>query len=134
VILAFDVRQETAHGVDVRGVPRALRLTRVVRQAAGLDTPAPLGIQRFQAFDAAGLVRRGTTERLVVPHSAVVRENDSDYVFLALPDNQFRLTRVKLGQSSNGHRVVLDGLKAGETIVVEGAFHLNNQRNSEEAE
>lgn len=86
------------------------------------------------AMLASMLIESAPTERLVVPQSAIVRENDSDYVFLVLPDHQFRLTRVKLGPSSNGSRVVLDGLKAGEQIVVEGAFHLNNQRNSEEAE
>lgn len=86
------------------------------------------------AMLASMLIESAPSERLVVPNSAIVRENDTDYIFLALPENQFRLTRVKLGPQSNGHRVVLEGIKPGEKIVVEGAFHLNNQRNSAEAE
>jgi len=83
------------------------------------------------AMLATMLIESVPVERLVVPHSAVVREDDTDHVFIALPDNQFRLIRVKLGPAHNGHRVVLEGLKAGEKIVVEGAFHLNNERNRE---
>lgn len=33
-----------------------------------------------------------------------------------------------MGASYNGKRVVTSGLKAGDRVVVEGAFHLNNQR------
>lgn len=86
------------------------------------------------AMLATMLIESAPVDRLVVPVSAVVRENDSDHVFVALADNQFRLTRVKLGAESNGHRVVLDGIKAGDRIVVEGGFHLNNERNRKEAE
>jgi cobalt-zinc-cadmium efflux system membrane fusion protein len=86
------------------------------------------------AMLASMLIESAPIERLVVPNSAVVRENDMDYVFLDQGDKQFRLTRVKLGPQSNGHRVVVEGIKAGDKIVVEGAFHLNNQRNNAEAE
>ena len=86
------------------------------------------------AMLASMLIEAAPTERLVVPNSAVVRENETDYVFVALADHQFRLTRVKLGPQSNGHRVVLEGLKPGDAIVVEGGFHLNNERNRKELE
>ncbi|MDE2599453.1 MAG: efflux RND transporter periplasmic adaptor subunit [Rhodocyclaceae bacterium] len=86
------------------------------------------------AMLASMLIESAPLERLVVPNSAVVRENDMDYVFIGQGDKQFRLTRVKLGPQSNGHRVVVDGIKTGDRIVVEGAFHLNNQRNNTEAE
>lgn len=86
------------------------------------------------AMLATMLIESAPIERLVVPVSAIVRENDSDHVFIALPDNKFRLTRVKLGTESNGYRAVLDGLKSGAQIVVEGGFHLNNERNRKESE
>lgn len=86
------------------------------------------------AMLASMLIQSAPVEQLVVPTSAIVREDDSDHVFIALDDHQFRLTRVKLGPESNGHRVVLDGLKVGEKIVVEGSFHLNNERNRQDAE
>jgi cobalt-zinc-cadmium efflux system membrane fusion protein len=55
-------------------------------------------------------------------------------VFVSLGEGQFRLVRVKLGPESNGHRVVLEGLHAGDPIVIEGGFHLNNERNRKELE
>ena len=86
------------------------------------------------AMLATMLITAPTVERLVVPASAVVRENDEDHVFVAEDERHFRLVRVKLGPEQGGKRVVLSGIKAGERIVTEGAFHLNNERNRKEME
>ncbi len=69
-------------------------------------------------------------ERLVVPSSAVVRENNLEHVFVRVGDGdgRFRLTRVSLADETDGLRVVQSGLKGGERIVVDGAFHLNSER------
>lgn len=83
---------------------------------------------------ASMLIAATPTERLVVPSTAVVRENDEDHVFVSLGDGMFRLTRVRLGPDRDGVRVVLDGLKVGEPIAVDGGFHLNNERNRKELE
>lgn len=72
--------------------------------------------------------------RTVVPDKAVVRELDKDHVFVQVSPNQFRLRQITLGASSGGMRPVLGGLKQGERIVVEGAFHLNNERKRKELE
>jgi cobalt-zinc-cadmium efflux system membrane fusion protein len=67
--------------------------------------------------------------RLVVPSAAVVREENGDHVFVRQGQSgTYRLTRVELGDEVNGVRVVRGGLRAGDTIVVEGGFHLNNER------
>ena len=86
------------------------------------------------AMLASMLIEATPVERLIVPATAVVRESDVDHVFVSLGEGQFRLVRVKLGPESNGHRVVLEGLKPGDPIVVEGGFHLNNERNRKELE
>lgn len=86
------------------------------------------------AMLATMLITAPPVERLVVPASAVVRENDEDHVFVAEGDRHFRLLRVKLGPEQGGKRVVLSGIKAGDRIVTEGAFHLNNERNRKEME
>jgi cobalt-zinc-cadmium efflux system membrane fusion protein len=86
------------------------------------------------AMLASMLIEATPIERLIVPSTAVVRENDVDHVFVSLGEGQFRLVRVKLGPESNGHRVVLEGLHAGDPIVIEGGFHLNNERNRKELE
>lgn len=64
----------------------------------------------------------------VIPAAAVVREDGYDHVFIALGDNQYKLTVVKLGPESNGVRPVLSGLDPGTLIVTQQAYHLNTER------
>src|SRR5687768_13588830 len=73
-------------------------------------------------------------ESLVVPETAVVREANRDYVFLAQGDNQFLRVPVELGPEVVDMRPVLKGLTAGQNIVVDGAFHLENERKLAELE
>lgn len=80
------------------------------------------------AMLASMVIQSKPVPRLFVPSSAVVREEDEDFVYLQLAPNRFRLTRVKLSSEQNGKRIVLDGVKAGDQVVTEGAFHLNNER------
>lgn len=86
------------------------------------------------AMLATMLIEGVTVPRLVVPASAVVREEDEDHVFVAEADNRFRLVKVRLGPENQGRRVVQGGLKGGERVVTEGAFHLNNERNRKDME
>lgn len=86
------------------------------------------------AMLASMLIEARPVERMVVPASAVVRENDQDHVFVAEEEGVFRLVSVRLGAELSGQRVVLSGLKGQERVVVDGAFHLNNERNRKEME
>lgn len=73
-------------------------------------------------------------QQLAVPETAVVRDSDRDHVFVALADGQFRLTPVELGAAANGVRPLLKGPAVGTPVVVDGAFHLNNERKRAELE
>lgn len=73
-------------------------------------------------------------ERLVIPEGAVVREHNEDYVFVARKDGGFTLTQVKLDKPVNQMRPVLEGLTPDQSIIVEGAFHLNNERKRKDLE
>ncbi len=73
-------------------------------------------------------------QQLAVPEAAVVRDNDRDHVFVLAGAGQFRLTPVELGAASRGLRPLLKGPAAGTPLVVEGAFHLNNERKRAELE
>lgn len=75
------------------------------------------------------LISGRATERVVIPSSAVVRTDDQDMVYVETKPGTFRATRVTLGQGYNGKRTVQSGIHAGQRIVTEGAFHLNNLRN-----
>jgi cobalt-zinc-cadmium efflux system membrane fusion protein len=75
-----------------------------------------------------------TTPQLAVPVGAVVRELDKDHVYVQTTPLRYRLTPVELGTATNGLRPVIKGLAAGTPIVIEGAFHLNNERKRSELE
>ena len=77
----------------------------------------------------ASMTFTGHTDRkLTVPNTAVVREDNRDHVFIQIAPNTFTLRDVTLGEEENDRRIVLDGVRQDERIVLEGAFHLNNQR------
>lgn len=80
------------------------------------------------AMLASMLIAGKPEARLVVPEAAVVRDGNDEFVYVEQPGTQYRLTKVKLGAESDGMRVVQGGVKAGDRIVVEGAFHLDNER------
>ena len=78
---------------------------------------------------------QGAMEKtLAIPALAVVRENDKDHVYVKKAENHYRLTPVELGAVSGGLRPVVKGLSEGSQIVIEGAFHLNNERKRAELE
>ena len=83
---------------------------------------------------ASMLIESTPKKQLVVPLSAVVREQDTDYVFVQEKPDAFRLKPVRLSSEQNGQRVVLEGLSQGMKIVSDGAFHLNNYRNLKDME
>jgi membrane fusion protein, heavy metal efflux system len=79
------------------------------------------------------IIQGKSTPRLVVPQSAVVRENNADYVFLKQPNGSFKLTQVELDTETSGQRPIVTSntskaLPGNAQIVIDGAFHLNNVR------
>jgi cobalt-zinc-cadmium efflux system membrane fusion protein len=65
---------------------------------------------------------------LALPESAVLFEDAREQVFIEEAPGRYRLRPVKLGELRMGLRPVLDGVKPGDRVVVEGGFHLNNAR------
>jgi cobalt-zinc-cadmium efflux system membrane fusion protein len=74
------------------------------------------------------------TSKIAVPLSAVVRENDHTYIFVKTAENRFRLREVDLGNRDGEWVSVVNGIALDETIVADGAFHLNNERKKKELE
>jgi cobalt-zinc-cadmium efflux system membrane fusion protein len=80
------------------------------------------------------VIRRGSETSLTVPGQSVVRVADKDHVFVQTGPNRFELRPVTLGMERDGQRQVTAGLAAGQRIVLDGAFHLNNERIRKELE
>ena len=69
-----------------------------------------------------------TVRKLTVPQTAVVREENRDYIFVEIAPNKILLREVVLGEETGDRRVLQSGIREDERIVLDGAFHLNNQR------
>ena len=73
-------------------------------------------------------------KRIIVPATAIIREENKDYVFVQVDEQRFQLRKITVGQENNGKIPVITGLVGGEKVVTDGAFHLNNERKRKELE
>ncbi len=94
---------------------------------ARMDLANPQGLYKPDMLATLVLKDNPTTEQLV-PLTAVVREEDKDFVFVAKNSNVFALQRVTLGEQFGEFRVLKGGLDPNVRFVLDGAFHLNNER------
>ena len=99
--------------------------TRTVQVRMVLPNPD----RRFKpAMLATVVLKNAPAVRHVVPAAAIVREGDREGVFVQRGRDTFVLRPVSLGPEYGSQRVLEDGLAPGERIVIDGAFHLNNER------
>jgi cobalt-zinc-cadmium efflux system membrane fusion protein len=66
--------------------------------------------------------------RAIIPSTAIIRENNKDHAFVQLSPGRFKLREIVLDGESDDDRILESGINPGEKIVLDGAFHLNNQR------
>lgn len=62
----------------------------------------------------------GRSNSVLITDSAVGTDQDKKFVYVVGEDNKLNYREVKLGASVDNLRIVTDGLKAGEKIVVSG--------------
>lgn len=74
-------------------------------------------------------VLQGGARQIAIPMSAVLTRRDETFVFTQDPDGAFRQRKVTLGRQAGQHVAVLDGLAAGEAVVVDGAILLDVEAN-----
>jgi cobalt-zinc-cadmium efflux system membrane fusion protein len=98
-----------------------------------MDVANPRYIIKPQML-ATLMIRKQGMRELVLPDSAVVRDKNRDHVFVEIRPGEFELRPVQLGIRDGQFKRVVEGLKTGERVVVDGVFHLNNQRLRKELE
>lgn len=66
-----------------------------------------------------------------VPSSAIMKEKNGAYVFVAVNDTAFQRREINLGKETKDYTEILDGLKAGEKVVTSGTFYLKSELSKE---
>jgi RND family efflux transporter MFP subunit len=75
-------------------------------------------------FGRIRIAGSGTYKGVLVPDEAVGADQDRRVVYVVGPDKKVAMKPVRLGPRIDGYRVVRDGLRGDETIVVNGLMRL----------
>lgn len=87
--------------------------------AGRLFKPAMLALMHIHGYPQ---------RRLTVPEEAIVREGEAEFIFVRQSEQVFRLTPVITAPAVRNLRSLPDASLAGKSVIVAGAFHLNNER------
>ena len=82
--------------------------------------PNPQRMLRPGQFVTVVLKEPRPTERLVIPQSAVQRDQVGAYVFVVDAKNTARIRRIQLGAQTGTRWIVTGGLKEGELVITQG--------------
>jgi RND family efflux transporter MFP subunit len=86
------------------------------------DLPAPGPLK--QGIYVDGRIVTGDGPVLTIPTAAIVQRDGHNYVFTVNDKQQATRHRVSTGQAVQGRTAILEGLKAGDQVVVDGAGFL----------
>ena len=90
-------------------------------------------VLRPNMFARVTIHGESTGEVVHVPREALIRGGTVDRVVVALGDGRFRSQPVRIGTESGDRVAILDGLSAGDPIIVSGQFLIDSESNIESA-
>ena len=84
------------------------------------EVPNPEGLLLPGMYVRVRLAQGQLPSAILLPQQAVQRSNQGDTVMVVGADSKPQPRPVKIGSAQGGNWVVLDGLKAGEQVIVDG--------------
>lgn len=105
------------------------RAATVVLQLNG----APGGLTQGQAVRVRVTPKGSLESGIILPEEAVQQIEGRDAVFIQVKGG-FQAVSVSVGPRSGGRVEILDGIRAGQVVVTQGAFVLKSQLGASEAE
>ena len=118
---------ETLQGRVQHVYPELNMETRTVRARIVLERPN--AAIRANMLANVTLLGEPGAETVTIPRNALIRGGSEDRVVLALGDGRFAPRRVVAGAESGERVAILEGLEAGEQVVVAGQFLLDSEAN-----
>jgi len=92
-----------------------------------LALPNSTGRLKPEMFATIRVLSEPAPDILVVPEAAVQHDRDRSFVFVQREPGVFEARTVKLGGRNGTVVEVLEGVKEGEAVVMEGAFTLKSE-------
>jgi len=84
------------------------------------EVPNPQGLLLPGMYVRVHLAQARLDEAILLPQQAVTRSNQGDTVLVVGADNKPVSRSIKIGSAQQGQWLVLDGLKPGEKVIVDG--------------
>jgi membrane fusion protein, heavy metal efflux system len=100
-------------------------VTRVMRVRIELENPSIK--LRPEMLATAEIAVGGSRPLLLLPSEAVQQINGQDVVFVRKSADRFEMRPVRTGETVGGRFAVLEGVKAGDAVVIRGSFLLKSQ-------
>lgn len=118
---------ETLEGVVEHVYPELSLETRTVRARIVLERPHPA--IRSNMLANVTLLGEPGAAAVTIPRNALIRSGTEDRVVVALGEGRFAPRRVTAGAESGERVAILEGLAAGDQVVVAGQFLLDSEAN-----
>ena len=93
-----------------------------------IELPNPSGQLKPGMFASVNIINNPQSS-LVVPEQAVIRTGTRNVVIVGREQGRFEPVVVQLGQSDGNKIAVLQGLKAGQRVVISGQFLIDSEAN-----
>jgi membrane fusion protein, heavy metal efflux system len=100
-------------------------VTRVMRVRIELENPSIK--LRPEMLATAEIAVGGSRPLLLLPSEAVQQINGQDVVFVRKSADRFEMRPVRTGETVGGRLAILEGVKAGDAVVIRGSFLLKSQ-------
>jgi Cu(I)/Ag(I) efflux system membrane fusion protein len=129
VKIRFDAYPDKAFNGKVTFIyPTVMPETRAAK--VRIELPNPAGLLKPAMFARVEIASsRGRGKVLAVPDSAVLDTGTRQLVLVQRGEGAFEPRPVKLGMRTDGYIEVLDGIKAGESVVVSANFLIDAESN-----
>jgi Cu(I)/Ag(I) efflux system membrane fusion protein len=106
-------------------LPEVAAATRTVR--ARIELPNPGSRLKPGMYATLSFAGHPGARAVLAPSEAVIRTGTRDVVIVALGEGRFRAAEVKVGEESGGQSEILEGLRAGERVVLSGQFLIDSE-------
>jgi len=123
--------------VTLPGLPDTVITAPLTFANPELDPSSTIGLVRLDIPNTGGILQPGMqvyvhvpigeVTTLALPTDAVLRDGEGSSVWIATGPGRFKVVMVTTGAEAGGFAAITSGIKAGDQVVISGAYLLNSE-------